>query len=54
MERLLIDIHGKFYFTVRTISNYFWSVNGTNLVNRLYITFRKCQDTQTLFIFECT
>ena len=35
-----------------TISDSLWSVNCTNLVCKLCITFWKCQDTQTLFILR--
>ena len=31
---------------------FFWSVNYVNLVYKIFITFWKCQDTQTLFILE--
>ena len=38
--------------TACTISDFFWYVNGTNLVYRSRITLWKCQDTQILFILE--
>ena len=34
------------------ISDISWSVNCSNLVRNLCITFGKCQDTQSLFILE--
>ena len=47
-----IAIHGKFYLCFLYYFRLFWSVNCTNLVCKLGITFWKCPDTQILFILE--
>ena len=47
-----IAIYGKFYLCFLYYSDFFWSVNCTNLVWKLYIIFRKYQDIQILFILE--
>ena len=47
-----IAIYGKFCLCFLYYSDFFWSVNCTNLVCKLDITFWKCQDIQKLFILE--
>ena len=47
-----IAIYGKFYLYCLYHLRLFWSLNCENLVCKLSITFRKCQETQTLFILE--
>ena len=44
----------KFHLqTLATLLNFFfWSVDYANLVYNLFISFWKCQDTQTFFILE--
>ena len=48
-----IAIDGNFYLYCFYHLPFFWSLNWENLVYKLWITFWKCQDTQTLFILEC-
>ena len=42
----------SFATTGHSFEFFFWSVNYANLVYNLFITFWKCQDTQTLFVLE--
>ena len=49
-----IAIYGKFYLCPFVpFQTFFWSMNCTDLMYKLWTTFWKCQDTQTLFILEC-